>query len=242
MELSKFKANENKQVEIRVGERTFARHAIPTHFIHVGENYLNIIRRYVLPIYQKGDILSCSEKIISLSQKRIIRKTDMNLSRLARVLSKFASHSSAGIGVDSPWKMQFAIDQRGALFVIWASICAGFGKLFGKKGIFYRMVGHEVAGLDGFYDRSFKVYGQFGILLPEDPAGVCEEVFQKTGVHMMIVDANDFTQELLGKCSAIQESVTTLLGMIADNPCGNSAQKTPMVLIREVNKHHLRGR
>ena len=234
MELSEFKANEGKQVNIQVGDRTFARHAIATHFVQVGESYMDLIRKYVVPIYQEGDILSSSEKIISLCQKRIVRKSDMKLSWLARFLSKFASHSSAGIGVDSPWKMQFAIDQRGALYVIWAAICAGFGKLFGKRGVFYEMVGQEVAGLDGFYDHCFDVYGDFGIRIPENSDGVCEEVYWETGIRMMIVDANDLAQELLGKCSAIQESEADLMSMIADNPCGNGTQLTPMVLIREV--------
>ena len=174
MELSEFKANEGKQVNIQVGDRTFARHAIATHFVQVGESYMDLIQKYVVPIYQEGDILSSSEKIISLCQKRIVRKSDMKLSWLAKFLSKFASHSSAGIGVDSPWKMQFAIDQRGALYVIWAAICAGFGKLFGKRGVFYEMVGQEVAGLDGFYDHCFDVYGEFGIRIPENSDGVCE--------------------------------------------------------------------
>mgnify|MGYP000320683624 CR=1 FL=1 len=191
MELSEFKANEGKQVNIQVGDRTFARHAIATHFVQVGESYMDLIQKYVVPIYQEGDILSSSEKIISLCQKRIVRKSDMKLSWLAKFLSKFASHSSAGIGVDSPWKMQFAIDQRGALYVIWAAICAGFGKLFGKRGVFYEMVGQEVAGLDGFYDHCFDVYGEFGIRIPENSDGVCEEVYRETGIRMMIVDAND---------------------------------------------------
>lgn len=234
MQLSEFKANEGKQVNIQVGERTFARHAIPTHFVQVGESYMELIKKYVVPIYEEGDILSSSEKIISLCQERIVRKKDMKLSRLAKFLSKFASHSSAGIGVDSPWKMQFAIDQKGPLYVIWAAFCAGVGKLFGKRGVFYEMVGQEVAGLDGFYDHCFDVYGEFGIRIPENSAGVCEEVYKETGIPMMIVDANDLAQELLGKCEALQESEADLMAMIADNPCGNGTQLTPMVLIREV--------
>ena len=236
MHISEFKANEGKQVTIQVGERTFARHAISTHFVEVGESYVELIRKYVLPIYEQGDILSSSEKIIALCQKRIVRKSDMKLSWLAKFLSKFASHSSAGIGVDSPWKMQFAIDQKGPLFVIWAAFCAGVGKLFGRRGVFYEMVGQEVAGLDGFYDHCFDVYGEFGIRIPEDSDGVCEEVYRETGVRMMIVDANDLAQELLGKCAAIPEGADELMAMIRDNPCGNGTQLTPMVLIREVKE------
>ncbi len=236
MELSEFKANENKQVDIQVGERTFARHAIATHFVQVGESYMDVVKKYVVPIYREGDIVSSAEKIVALCQGRIVRKSEMKLTWLAKFLSKFASHSSAGIGVDSPWKMQFAIDQRGPLYVIWAAICAGVAKLFGKRGVFYEMVGQEVAGLDGFYDHCFEEYGQYGIRLPEDPAKVCEEVYRETGVRMMIVDANDLNQELLGKCSAITESEGDLMAMIRDNPCGNGTQLTPMVLIREVKE------
>ena len=229
-----FRANEGKSVNIQVGERTFARHAIHTHFVQVGESYVDLIAKYVQPIYQEGDILSSSEKIISLCQKRVVYKKDMKLSRLARFLSRFASHSSAGIGVDSPWKMQFAIDQRGTLYVIWAAFCAGVAKLFGKRGVFYEMVGQEVSGLDGFYDHCFDVYGEFGIRIPEDSHAVCEEIYEKLGIRMMIVDANDLAQELLGKCDAIEESEADLMAMIADNPCGNGTQLTPFVLIREV--------
>ena len=234
MQLSEFKANEGKQVNIQVGERTFARHAISTHFVQVGESYMDLVKQDVLPIYEEGDILSSSEKIISLCQERIVKKADMKLSWLAKFLSKFASHSSAGIGVDSPWKMQFAIDQKGPLYVIWAALCAGVGKLFGKRGVFYEMVGQEVAGLDGFYDHCFDVYGEFGIRIPENSSGVCEEVYRETGIPMMIVDANDLAQELLGKCEALDEREADLMAMIADNPCGNGTQLTPMVLIREV--------
>ncbi len=234
MEISEFKANEGKQVEIRVGDRVYARHVIPTHFVELGESYLDLIRTYAAPVYREGDILSSSEKIIALCQNRIVRKSDMKLSRLAKFLSRFASHSSAGIGVDSPWKMQFAIDQRGPVFVIWASFCAGVAKIFGKRGVFYKMVGQEVAGLDGFYDHNFEVYGEYGIRIPENPSEVCEEVYRETGIRMMIMDANDLAQELLGKCSAIEESEAELTAMVADNPCGNGTQLTPMVLIREV--------
>lgn len=234
MQLNEFKANEGKQVEITVAGRTFARHAVPTHFVQVGESYVELIEKYIKPIYEEGDILSSSEKIISLCQKRVVYKKDMKLSWLAKFLSRFASHSSAGIGVDSPWKMQFAINQRGALYVIWAAVCAGFGKLMGKRGVFYEMVGQEVAGLDGFYDHCFDVYGEFGIRIPENSSAVCEEIWEKLGIKMMIVDANDLAQELLGKCAALDESETTLMGMIADNPCGNGTQLTPFTLIREV--------
>lgn len=228
-----FRANEGKKVEIKVGGRTFDRNAIQTHFVQIGEDYINLVNQYVAPLYQEGDILSISEKIIALCQKRVVYKKDMKLSGLAKFLCKFAMHSDAGVGVDSPWKMQFAIDHCGAIKVIWAAICAGVGKIFGKHGIFYDMVGQEITGLDGFYDHVWECYGDYGIRIPENPAGVCDEIFEKTGVKAMIVDANDLTREILGHGKAVTESEETLLGMIHDNPAGQSKECTPFILIRE---------
>lgn len=129
--------------------------------------------------------------------------------------------------------MQFAIDLCGPWKVLWAAICAGFGKLVGKKGIFYDMVGAEVTGLDGFYPDVFPVYGEYGIRLPEDPAGVCSEIFEKTGVRAMIVDANDFTRDILGKEPGVTLSDEQLCELIRDNPAGQDDQCTPFILIRK---------
>ena len=231
-----FHANEGKSVTIQVNGKTYARHAIQTHFVQVGESYVDLVERYVKPLYQPGDLLYSSEKIIGLCQKRVVYKKDMKVSALARFLSRFASHSTAGIGVDSPWKMQFAIDQCGALKVIWAAVCAGIGKLFGRRGVFYDMVGQEVSGLDGFYDHEFAEYGEFGIRLPENPGKVCDEIEAATGVQAMIVDANDLNIEILGKASSVQMDEGTLKALIRDNPAGQSRELTPFILIRPVEE------
>lgn len=223
--------NENKRYEIRTSTGYYGREAIQTHFVQIGEDYIDLVNRYVKPVYCPGDILSISEKVISLCQNRVVYKKDMKLSALAKFLSRFASRSDAGIGVDSVWKMQYAIDHCGKGKVIWAAICGGIAKLFGKHGVFYDMVGFEVRGLDGFYDHSFREYGEFGIEIPLNPSQVCDEIYERTGVVSMIVDANDFTRDILGKCHMIAYSAEELAEMIADNPAGQSAQCTPFILI-----------
>lgn len=229
-----FTANEGKKVTIEAGGKKYARHAIQTHFVEIGEDYIALVEKYVKPLYQPGDILSVSEKIVALCQKRVVYKKDMKITRLAKFLSRFATqHTSAGIGVGEVCKMQFAIDHCGRFKVLWAAICAGFGKLVGKKGVFYNMVGMEVTGLDGFYPDVFPVYGEYGIRLPENPGGVCDEVYEKTGVLSMIVDANDLTRDILGKAKEISLSDEELCELIRDNPAGQDRELTPFVLIRE---------
>ena len=83
-----FRANSGRNVIIEVNNEKYLRHAIETHYIQIGESYIDIIEKYVKPIYKEGDIISISEKIISLCQKRIIYKKDVKVSKLAKFLSK----------------------------------------------------------------------------------------------------------------------------------------------------------
>lgn len=228
-----FKANEDKNVQIKVGEDTYSRHAIHTHYVQIGEDYNEIINKYVKDLYKEGDIVSISEKIISLCQKRIIYKKDIKVSLLAKFLSRFAMRSDAGVGVDNPYKMQFAIDLSGRFKVLYAAILGALGKLVGKRGIFYEILGPEVSGLDGFYGKVFEEYAEFGIRIPKNPSGVCNEIYEKTGVKCMIVDANDLNVEILGKADIIDKTEKELAALIMDNPAGQSKELTPLVLIRK---------
>ena len=229
-----FTANTNKNVSIETSTGTYDRCAIHTHFVEVGEDYNELVERYVKPLWQEGDILAIAEKIVSLCQNNVIPKKDVKVSGLAKFLSRFATqHNSAGIGVGDVYKMQYAIDINGGAKVFFAAVCAGFGKLVGKKGIFYDMVGDEVRGLDGFYPDVFPIYGEFGIPLPKDPVGVCNEIHKKTGIETIIIDANDFTRDILGKCDSVNLTDEQLCEIIRDNPAGQDDQCTPFILIRK---------
>lgn len=228
-----FYMNEGKKVEIEVNGQTYLRHAIKTRFVKQGESYIDVFKEYVSPIYQEGDIISSSEKIIALCQNRIVKREDIKIGFWAKFLSKFASHPDTGVGVGETIKMQYAINTVGLLKVLWASFASAVTKLFGKKGVFYEIVGQEVSGLDGFYDHVWKEYGDIGIRLPENPAGVCNEIKEKLGISCMIVDANDLGQEILGYSDDIGLSEQELKELIKDNPSGQGKELTPLILIRK---------
>ena len=95
------------------------------------------------------------------------------------------------------------------------------------------MVGEEVRGLDGFYPDVFPVYGEYGIPLPKDPDGVCRKIKEETGISCIIIDANDFTRDILGKSSDVTLSEEQLCEIIRDNPAGQDDQCTPFILIRK---------
>lgn len=228
-----FYMNEGKNVEIQVNGQTYLRHAIRTRFVEQGESYIDLFKEYVSPIYEEGDIISSSEKIIALCQNRIVKREDIKIGFWAKLLSKFASHPDTGVGVGETIKMQYAIDTVGLFKVIWASVASAITKLFGKKGVFYEIVGQEVSGLDGFYDHVWKEYGDIGIKLPENPSGVCNEIKEKLGISCMIVDANDLGQELLGYSNDITLTKEELKELIKDNPSGQGKELTPLILIRK---------
>lgn len=232
-----FYANEGKNVVIEAGGKKYARHAITTHFVQVGESYIDLIEKYVKPVYQEGDIVSSSEKVIALCQGRVVTEDQVVPGFWAKLLSRFVHQTSAGPGMGLPVKMQFAINVCGLGRVLWAAVCAGFDKLRGKHGTFYEMLGTEVSGLDGFYGEDIPEYEHMGVRVPENPDKVCDEVYEKTGVIMMIVDANDLNVELLGKGEKLKDRTTEeLLDLIRDNPAGQDRQLTPFVLIREVKE------
>jgi len=107
-----FVANKGKNIEIQVGNDIYLRHAIKTRFIKQGEDYIEIFKEYVLPLYKQGDIISSSEKIIALCQNRVIKREDIKIGFWAKFLSKFACQKNrGGYGVGMPINMQYAINK-----------------------------------------------------------------------------------------------------------------------------------
>lgn len=107
-----FVSNDGKKVEIKVDDNVYLRHAIKTRFITLNDNYIDVIREYVSGIYERGDIISISEKIISICQNRIIRREDIKIGLWAKFLSKFACQKNrGGYGVGMPINMQYAINK-----------------------------------------------------------------------------------------------------------------------------------
>ena len=125
-------------------------------------------------------------------------------------------------------------DQEGRARVLWAALRAGLDKLRGIHGTFYRLLGPEVRGLDGFYGEDIPAYADLGIRIPTEPDLLCDQVYEKTGVQSYIVDANGLGVELMGKSSGITAPETWLTEVIRDNPAGQEEQMTPFILVRRL--------
>ncbi len=222
---------------IEVDGKRLERYAVHTHFIGRGEDLCAIIEKYVKPLIKPGDILATGEKVVSMCQDNTVEKDKVKLGLLAKTLSKFAKpNSDAGIGMGEPYKLQLAINMKGAPRVLFAAFCGGVGKLFGKRGVFYEIVGQDVAGIDGFYDHSaFDTYHNLAVLNPKDPDKVCAEIKEKTGIDAMIIDANDIAVEILGKSEGLKAySDKFLADSVRDNPAGQDDELTPFIIIRDI--------
>lgn len=213
------------------------RYAINTHFIERGEDLCELVGRYVKPLYEEGDILAIGEKVVAMCQNNTVEKKDVKIGFLARTLSRFATkNSEAGIGMGEPYKLQLAINMKGAPLILWGSFLGAVGKLFGKRGVFYEVVGQDVAGIDGFYmHSSFETYHDLAVLNPENPDGACEKITQAHGINAMIIDANDISVEILGVSPALKEvSEDFLCETVRDNPAGQDDELTPFIIIRDI--------
>lgn len=215
---------------------TYRRLAIHTHFIEIGECYLELAKKYIAPLMQKGDILSLAEKAIAMCQEQIVHRKDIKVGFWAKLLAKFARGNIHGPGVSEAPKMQLSIDLAGLPRILFASFMGALGKLVGKRGLFYKIAGHGIAGIDGLYpDSDFEIYKDMALLNPKNPQKVCQQLENLLGIGVMLVDANDLNVEIFGRSNLLKDfSAEDLCGTIMDNPAGQNAELTPFILIREL--------
>lgn len=231
------KPNTGRKLEINVDGRTYCRYPLKTHFVKIGESYIELVKKYVLPYYKDGDILSMSEKVISLCQNDVILKSDMKVSWLAKLLSGYAFKNPAGPAMDNVYKMQAAIRLAGPGRVFIGAVLSGLTKPFGIKGVFYNYVGHGVRNIDGFCVVAYDYYADKGILAPSNPDTACQKIKDATGIDCMVVDANDYGVQILGKNKEIKYGDEILAKLIKDNPAGQEGEQTPFILVREMEQY-----
>ena len=102
-------------------------------------------------------------------------------------------------------------------------------------GLFYKICGKGVGGIDGFYFRSsFDRYKQLALINPPNPVELCNALEKETGIPVVLMDANDIEQNQLGKCDDFPLTDEEIQDAMADNPSGQGDELTPLILIRPV--------
>ena len=77
-------------------------------------------------------------------------------------------------------------------------------------------------------------YNKYAVLAPAKPNEVAKELSKVLDTAVIIVDANDLGVDIVGK-STDKISDDFIKSAIKDNPLGQSAQQTPIGIIRKVN-------
>lgn len=203
--------------------------AIPvrTRLIRPGDDLIGLIADAVRGIAREGDVVTVSESAVAIAQGEFVAAEHVRPSRLAYLLSRRA-HPNATIS--QPESMQLVIDRAGTGRVIYATLAQFLGRMRGRRGAFYEVMGDAIAAIDG-YTGTMPPYERAIVFAPRDPDAFAQLLSRRIGVAAAVVDAND-----LGKAKVLGWSRNVRSDVIAqallDNPHGNGDEQTPLVVLK----------
>jgi hypothetical protein len=202
--------------------------AIPvrTRMIGRGDDLVTLLREALHGIARPGDVVAVAETAVAIAQGRFIAAESIRPSWLARTLARRAGALAT---VNQPESLQLVIDQVGVGRVVWATIAQLAGRLVGRRGVFYEILGDAIATIDG-YTGTLPPYERAIVLGPAEPDRVSAELAQALGLHVAIVDANDLERaKTLGASPQVERERVerALIG----NPQGNGDEQTPLVVL-----------
>ncbi len=224
-------SNKTKEPIIKVYGVPFERIPIKTRILSPEDEMAEIIRRYALPHMQPGDILTISESPLAITQGRAIPVSQIKISLLAKVLSRFVAKVPYGIGLGAPSSMQCAIEETGKLRILIAAAAGALGKLLGRKGDFYRVAGMQAALVDAASTSPVPPYTETVIKGPKEPAKVARKLSEELGYPIAIMDINDIGGSwMIGGGGGVNKEFIELA--MKDNPQGQGDELTPLCIVR----------
>ena len=134
-----------------------------------------------------------------------------------------------------PETMELCIREVGRPKVLWAAFCAGIGKIFGKKGVFYNICGMKARAIDGPCDYTIPPYNNYAKMAPDKPDEAAAELSKHCGCDVIIIDANDIAATVLGRS---RQDMPIAFGeqVFRDNPHDQCSQQTPISIVRKVSE------
>lgn len=203
--------------------------AIPlrTRLIRRGDDLPALVAGAVAGMARPDDVVCVSETAVAIAQGRMISAETIRPSRLAYLLSR---HAGAMATVSQPESLQLVIDEVGAWKVVYAAAAQVVGRLAGRRGMFYEILGETIATIDG-YTGTLPPFERTIVLGPENPDGVSGDIAAATGARAAIVDVNDLgTAKVLGASKGVARAAVE--DALRDNPHGNADEQTPIVVLK----------
>ena len=226
--------NPRRRLEIEVNGRTYLRLPVRTHVVTDADDIVEVLAHYAGPLVQPGDVVFVSEKVVAITQGRAVPVETIRVSLLARLLWPRVAKVDYGIGLRSPYSMQCAIDECGAARIFLAAVVGALGKLFGRKGDFYRVAGKQAAMIDAAGTAGIDAFKGSVIKGPKDPDRVAQGLADRLGVGAAVVDVNDIGGSwAVGASRGVDRSLVE--AALKDNPLGQAAEQTPCGILRRAD-------
>ncbi|MEM9137215.1 MAG: F420-0:Gamma-glutamyl ligase [Cyanobacteria bacterium P01_F01_bin.42] len=200
---------------------------VPTHLLNPQDDYIEVVKQYVLPHSQPGDIVSIGETPIAIMQGRWRHPSDIKPGWVATRICYFFLPTSS---LATACGMQALIDVHGAARVFFAFLGGSLAKIFRVSGMFYRLAGEQARLIDDV-TGTLPPFDQFIVLGPDSPETVVENIKIATGLEAAIVDVNDL-KRVKTLAASSDTPLAVLESALRDNPAGNADEQTPVVLIR----------
>ncbi|MBF2089207.1 MAG: F420-0:Gamma-glutamyl ligase [Synechococcales cyanobacterium K44_A2020_017] len=201
---------------------------VKTHLLTHLDDPVEVVKRYVMPHAQPGDIVTIGETPIAIMQDRFRHPTTVQPGWVARRLCYYFMPTSS---LATACGMQTLVDISGPWRVVFAFLVGAIAKkIFKRPGMFYQLAGEQARLIDDV-TGTLPPYDQFIVLGPEDPQRVVNQIQAETGLAAAIVDVNDLRAvKVLAASSGIAPGL--LEQALITNPAGNADEQTPVVLIR----------
>ncbi|MBD3884808.1 F420-0:Gamma-glutamyl ligase [Phormidium tenue FACHB-886] len=201
---------------------------VRTHLLTHLDTPVEIVKRYVLPHAQTGDVVTIGETPIALMQGRFRHPADVKPGWLAKRLCYYFMPTSS---LATACGLQTLVDVVGAWRVFYAFALGALAKKFlNKPGMFYQLAGEQARLIDDV-TGTLPPYDQFIVLGPDDPQQVVDQIQKETGLAAAIVDVNDLKAvKILAATAGVSQAF--LEQALISNPAGNADEQTPVVLIR----------
>ncbi|MBI2623668.1 MAG: hypothetical protein HYW65_03815 [Candidatus Liptonbacteria bacterium] len=219
---------------VALGDNCYERIPVRTHRIAFGESLFAVLARYALPLTQKGDWIAISEKVVSVAQNNVRHISTVKAGWLAKLIVKGVKKYPNDIGFSRPEKMQLAVELAGRPRIMLAILLGAVGKLFGIRGIFWRVAGNRISEIDGFNPDAMAPYKEYAALPPREPEKVCAQIESKTAVPAVIIDGNNINVEVIAMSKSVPVDKKTARLILLDNPMGQNDEMTPFILVRRI--------
>jgi len=202
--------------------------AVKTDLLGCFDDPVNTVIEYCKEIVERNDILTIGESPLAIMQNRYISPHNLKYSFFSKAFCYFFHPTSS---LATACGMQLLINKIGVTRITFALIFGFLFKLFGIKGMFYRLTGSESSLIDDI-SGTITPYDKSIVMGPINGDLFCKEVSKYLNIDVAIVDVND-----LGGVKVLASSNKTvnkiLRRNLISNPAGNGDEKTPIVLIRK---------